>query len=150
MKRGHAGVTSVIDEIAIQRTLNRYSEGASRADWTQVMSTFTADATWEIPVLGAKLQNHAVIQKAMSDFVSQMAYFVQINSPAIITVNGDKATACSVIRECGKFADRDEALEILGRYNDDLLRTADGWKFTRRVFDAIGQHRFALLPGQPR
>jgi ketosteroid isomerase-like protein len=138
----------MIDEIAIQQTLNRYSEGASRADWQQVMSTFTADATWEIPALGARLQTHAVIRKTMADFVGQMAYFVQINSPAIIAVHGDRATACSVIRECGKFADRDEALEILGRYEDDLIRTAAGWQFSRRVFDAIGQHRFALLPGR--
>ncbi len=136
----------MIDEVAIQQTLNRYSEGASRADWKQVMSTFTTEATWEIPVLGARLQTHPVIQKTMSDFVSQMAYFVQVNSPAIIAVNGDRATARSIIRECGKYADRDEALEILGRYSDDLIRTAEGWKFTRRVFEAFGQHRFALLP----
>ena len=138
----------MIDEVAIQQTLNRYSEGCSRADWKQVMSTFTAEATWEIPFMGARLQTHAVIQKAMSDFVSQMAYFVQSNSPAIIAVNGNRATARSVIRECGKFADRDEALEILGRYDDDLIRTADGWKFTRRVFDGIAQQRFALLPSK--
>jgi hypothetical protein len=48
--------------------------------------------------------------------------------------------------ECGKFADRDEALEVFGRYSDELIRTAEGWRFTRRVFHAIGQHRFALLP----
>jgi hypothetical protein len=138
----------MIDEIAIQQTLNRYSEGASRADWKQVMATFTKDATWEIASLRARFQDHAVIQKAMSDFIGQMAYFVQVNSPAIIAVDGDKATARSIIRECGKFADRDEALEILGRYSDELIRTPEGWKFTRRVFEAIGQHRFRLLPRQ--
>jgi hypothetical protein len=138
----------MIDEIAIQQTLSRYSEGASRADWPQVMSTFTADAIWEVPALGARFQQHAVIQQAMAGFVGQMAYFVQINSPATIKVMGDRATAVSVIRECGKFADRDEALEILGRYEDELLRTPEGWKFTRRAFHPLGQHRFALLPGQ--
>ncbi len=138
----------MLDEVAIQQTLNRYSEGASRADWQQVMSTFTPDATWEIPALNARYQDHAVIQKVMSAFVGQMAYFVQINAPAIISVSGDKATARSIIRECGKFADRDEALEILGRYSDDLIRTAAGWKFTRRVFEPMGQHRFTLLPGR--
>jgi ketosteroid isomerase-like protein len=138
----------MIDEIAIQQTLNRYSEGASRADWKQVMATFTKDATWEISNLGARFQDHAVIQKVMSDFVGQMSYFVQVNSGAIIAVDGDNATARSVIRECGKYADRDEALEILGRYSDELTRTPDGWKFTRRVFEAFGQHRFKLLPGQ--
>ena len=55
----------MLDEIAIQQTLNRYSEGASRADWNQVMPTFLPDATWEIPALKARYQDHSVIQKVM-------------------------------------------------------------------------------------
>ena len=139
----------MLDEIAIQQTLNQYTEGASRADWDQVMATFTPDGIWEIPALKARYQDHAVIRKVMAAFVGQMAYFVQINAPAIIAVSGDKATARSVIRECGKFADRDEALEVLGRYEDELVRTSGGWKFTRRTFYAAGKHTFALLPSAP-
>jgi SnoaL-like domain len=52
----------MLDEIAIQQTLNRYSEGASRADWEQVFSTFTPDATWEIADVGARYQDHATIR----------------------------------------------------------------------------------------
>jgi hypothetical protein len=52
--------------------------------------------------------------------------------------------ARSVIRKCGKFADRDEALEVVGFYNDELVRTAEGWKFTRRAFKAAGMHTFPL------
>jgi ketosteroid isomerase-like protein len=133
------------DEIAIQQTISRYSEGASRTDWNQVLSTFTPDATWEIPSFGAVFREHAVIGKAMAGFIEQMAYFVQVNAPAQISVNGDRATARSMIRECGKFADRDEALEILGYYEDELARTSQGWQFTRRVFHVLAQHRFALL-----
>jgi SnoaL-like domain len=136
----------MLDEIAIQQILNRYSEGASRRDWEQVMSTFTPDGVWEIASLKARYQDHAAIQQVMAGFVEQMAYFVQINSPAIITITGDKATARSVIRECGKFADRDEALEVLGRYEDELIRTPQGWRFTRRSFYAAGRHTFALRP----
>ena len=136
----------MLDEIAIQQTLNRYSEGASRGDWQQLMSTFTPDGIWEIPAMKARYQDHAVIQQVMSAFVGQMAYFVQINSPAIIAVQGDQATARSIIRECGKFSDRDEALEVFGRYEDELVRTADGWRFSRRVFHPIGRHTFALKP----
>jgi|SRR5579862_1089900 len=136
----------MLDEFAIQQTLNTYSDGASRADWNQLLSTFTPECIWEIPALKARYQGHSVIQKVMSSFVEQMSYFVQINSPAIIAVEGDKATARSVIRECGKFCDRNEALEVLGRYEDELIRTAAGWKFTRRAFHAAGKHTFALLP----
>jgi ketosteroid isomerase-like protein len=136
----------MLDEIAIQQTLNRYSEGASRGDWQQLMSTFTPDGIWEIPAMNARYQDHAMIQQVMSAFVGQMAYFVQINAPAIIIVQGDQATARSIIRECGKFSDRDEALEVFGRYEDELVRTADGWKFSRRVFHPMGRHAFALKP----
>jgi ketosteroid isomerase-like protein len=135
------------DEVAIQQTLNSYTDGASRADWDQVMATFMSDGIWEIPASGARFQGHAAIRQAMAGFVMQMAYFVQINAPAIISVKGDKASARSVIRECGKFANRDEALEVLGFYSDELARTPEGWKFTRRSFRAGGFHNFALLPG---
>ena len=84
--------------------------------------------------------------EVMADFVAQMAYFVQVNSPAVITVQGDRASARSIIRECGKFADRDEALEILGCYDDELVRTDAGWRFARRVFRSYGKHTFALQP----
>ena len=132
---------------AIQQLLNRYSEGACRRDWAQVMATFAADAVWAVPSQGVELTGHAAIQPAMAGFVDQMDYFVQMNSAAVIEVDGDSASSRCVIRECGKFAGRDEALEVLGQYEDALVRTADGWKFTRRSFRSFGLHRFALLPG---
>ena len=46
-----------------------------------------------------------------------------------------------------KFRDRDEALEVLGYYEDDIVRTDEGWKFTRRRFTSFGLHRFPLPPG---
>lgn len=64
----------------------------------------------------------------------------------MIIVNGDTATARSVIRECGKYADADEMLEVLGTYSDELVRTHEGWKFTRRTFAVLGAHSLPLLP----
>ena len=86
----------MLDEIAIQQTINRYSEGASRSDWERMLSTFTPSASWEIPAFGAVFRQHAVIREAMVGFIAQMAYFVQINSPAIISINGEQATARSI------------------------------------------------------
>lgn len=135
------------EETAIQQVLNRYTDGCNRRDWDQVMATFTPDGLWEVPSQGARHEGHAAIRAAMSGFVQMMAYFVQTNSAAVIEVSGDQATARVTIRECGKFADRDEALEVLGYYEDDLVRTEEGWKFARRRFRSLGLHRFALLPG---
>jgi len=136
------------DEIAIQQVLNLYTEGAGRADWDQVLGTFAQGGVWEVPGVGA-FTGRAEIEPVMTAFVAQMAYFVQLNTPAVITVDGDTAKARCVIRECGKFKDRDEALEVLGFYSDDLIRTDHGWKFARRTWKLAGMQRFALLAGSP-
>jgi hypothetical protein len=134
------------DEFAIQETINRYSEGASRADWDQVLSTYLPNGVWEIPDLKAKFEGHKALREGLMHFAGPMDYIVQLNSPALIKLDGDKATARSVIRECGKFAGRDEALEVLGFYADELVRTVDGWKFKRRRFELRGMHSFPLSP----
>ena len=138
----------MMDEVAIQQVLNRYTDGCNRQDWPQVMDTFLADGVWAVPAQGIELTGHAAIQPAMAAFLMQMDYFYQLNTPAVIEVSGDTAIARSTIRECGKFKGRDEALEVLGLYSDELRRTESGWKFARRTFRSAGLHRFALLPGQ--
>lgn len=134
----------MIDEIAIQQTLNRYSEACSRTAWDEAAQTFTADGVWEIPVRDVKFEGRDAIRNGFAHFTAPMEYFVQINAPAVIQVDGDKATARSVIRECGKFKGRDEAMEVLGFYSDSLVRTKDGWRFARRVFEARGLQCFPL------
>jgi hypothetical protein len=134
------------DEFAIQETINRYSEAASRADWEQVLSTYLPEGVWEIPALNAKFEGRRALREGLMQFAGPMDYIVQLNAPALIRLHSDKATARSVIRECGKFAGRDEALEVLGFYADDLVRTPDGWKFRRRLFELRGMHSFPLSP----
>ncbi len=134
------------EEFSIQQTISRYAEGASRADWDQVLSTYMPDGIWEITSFGAKFAGRQAIQDALRQFSDPMDYIVQINGPALMQIKGDTATARSVIRESGKYAGRNEALEVLGFYADKLVRTSDGWKFTHRIFELRGMHSFALSP----
>ena len=134
------------DITAIQQTLNRYTEAASRRDWDVVKSCFTEDGIWETPA-GKIAGNQAAVDK-MAELVAVFDYIVQINAPGVISVTGDTATARSVVRECGKFVGKDVALEFLAHYNDQLVRTADGWKFAHRVWVTRGMHSFPLLPAE--
>jgi ketosteroid isomerase-like protein len=138
------------DDFSIQQTISRYAEGASRGDWVQVLSTYMPDGVWEISSFGAKFEGHQAIQDALRQFSDPMDYIVQINGPALMQIKGDTATARSVIRECGKYAGRNEGLEVLGFYADKLLRTPEGWKFTHRVFELRGMHNFPLSPPAPQ
>ena len=53
MTRGGGGEQrAMMDYILIQQTISTYSEAASRADWDEVLATFTPDGVWELPALG--------------------------------------------------------------------------------------------------
>ena len=134
------------EEFLVQRTINRYSEAASRANWDEVLSTYLPDGIWEVASLSLKFAGHDAVRKGLMQFAGPMDYIVQLNAPALITLDGNNATARSVIRECGKYAGRDVALEVLGFYADRLVRTSEGWKFAHRVFELRGMHTFPLLP----
>jgi ketosteroid isomerase-like protein len=138
----------MIDELAIQQVINRYSEAASRADWEHVLSTYAPEGVWEIPVLAAKFAGHEAIRQGLITISAPFDYIVQLNAPGVIKLEGDRATARSVMRECGKYSGKDEALEVLLIYDDSLVRTPDGWKFTRRTCEVSGMHTFPVLPAR--
>ena len=118
-----------------------YHEGASTADVDKLLATFLPDAVWEVPALDIRCRGHANIRAAMSALLAPIEYLVQINAPAIIAVDGDTASARSLIRECAKFRDRGALVDVVGQFDDDLERTPDGWRFARRTFTIIGMER---------
>ena len=135
------------DEAAIQRVINIYSQFASRGDWDRVLPLFLPEAVWEIPHLGMKLEGKQAIAATLTMFKGTMDYVLQLNSPALIEVDGDNARATSGIRESGKSAGKDEAFDYFGIYADTFTRTAEGWKFRTRTFEGIGSQTYTLLTG---
>ena len=132
------GDANAIDKIEIQETISLYHEAGSKADWDQIIATFLPDAVWEVPGMKIRCQGHAAIRDAMSAMLTSIDYLVQINAPAIIAVDGDNATARSLVRECAKYHGAAGLIDVVGQFNDELARTADGWRFARRTFTIMG------------
>jgi ketosteroid isomerase-like protein len=133
----------MIDEVEIQQLISLYHEGGSTADYDQVLATFLPDGIWEVPALDVRSQGHADIRAAISGLVASIEYLVQINAPAVIVVDGDTATARSLVHESAKFRNRPGLMNVVGQYRDELQRTADGWRFARRTFTILGRHMAA-------
>jgi len=134
------------DEFDIQKLISTYSQNGSLGNWDETVSTYLPDGVWEIPHLGLRFEGHDGIRGALTSFFAGMDYVVQMNSPALIEVNGDTAWARSLIREAGKTKGKDEGFEYFGTYVDDIVRTADGWKFRKRSFEGLGTSMTPLLP----
>ena len=129
------------DETAIQQLLNRYTQSANAYDHHGVASTFTDDGEWNLTSMDKIMKGRGDIVATASRVSEKFSLMVLINSPAAIEVDGDCATAISTVRESARLAETGAAIEILGRYEDRLVRTAAGWRFAERKFSMLSmQH----------
>lgn len=130
----------MLDKVDIQETISRYHEGGSTNDLDQIIETFLPDGIWEVPSLNIRAEGHAGIRETMAALVAPIEYLVQINAPAIIDVDGDTASARSLVRECAMLRDGGVYMDVVGQFNDQLARTSDGWRFAHRTFTVFGTH----------
>ncbi len=127
----------MLDEIAIQQTFNSYTEGVGRADWDQVMSTFIPDRIgkfrpWECITRVTRRFSQRWRLRG-SDGLFRSNQFARDHNR-----RGRQGYGALRHPQVRKYGNSDEALEVFGFYNDELVRTPEGWKFTRRTFKAAG------------
>jgi ketosteroid isomerase-like protein len=123
------------DQDAIWRLFMTYREHLDQRDFKAYASLFTDDAVW-IGNLG-KVVGPAEIEdmlaKTMEVWESDLQRTHHIVLNPVIDVDGDTANATSNWGYVTRSDSDAPVLLMLGRYIDQLRRTADGWKFSRRV-----------------
>jgi hypothetical protein len=75
--------------------------------------------------------------------------FVQTTQPGMIKLGGDTASGRAYICELIRFRDGRSELNY-AIYHDRYRRTADGWKFTERVYEVRYLDRSPLSGSAPR
>jgi hypothetical protein len=123
------------------------------AGWTTsgsgqgLASLFTEDGVWDgRPVISDVLQGHQAIAEHCEAFVrfnthtaegeerEHPSLSMHMTSNPRIDLDGDRAQATFIGFLTTADPDRDQAYWCGGRYVDDLVRTADGWRFSRVRF----------------
>ena len=134
----------MIDELEIQQTISLYHEGGQQGRLRPADRDLPA--RWHLGGPGLRDPAARATPRSVRRWPRVLApieYLVQINAPAIIAVDGDTASARSLVRECAKFRDRPGLMDVVGQFNDELQRTPDGWRFARRTFTILGTHTSA-------
>jgi ketosteroid isomerase-like protein len=132
----------MLDKIEIQDLISRYSDAITRRDWEAVTSAFSPEATWHVVGQPAFQFKGRDVGPGIRSLVEPSNYLVQMNTPALIEINGDEATARSTILEsgeyeAGKFQPFKARFDSFGTY-EDVLRKVDGrWRFASRRFTMI-------------
>ena len=121
MRLGVEAHTDTYDIVSIRSLLDRYSAAANRLD---------------------SIAGRDAIEAVFAQTMGMFDVMNPICSGGVIAIDGDHATGHWTITELSKRSNFDKLEIFLGNYDDDLIRTPDGWRFARRVLSRRLPSRF--------
>jgi ketosteroid isomerase-like protein len=137
---------SIEDRLSIGDLFVRYANALDAGDVETVVDCFTGDASLESPVIGV-IAGHPAIRAFAGRFAVQRAGGIQFrhmitNIAAEFAPAGNRAQATAYLLV---FITRDGKSRRLppGRYECDVVRDGDAWRFQRRV--VFHDHDYSLV-----
>jgi ketosteroid isomerase-like protein len=124
----------IADENQILKLANAYSHAVMRRDGVRAAAVYTEDgqltAFSRPPIVG-----RAALEAAFVATFSPLLFITQACVAQVIEVDGDRATASFSVNEFLRTKGQGDVLSCcLGVYEDRLVRTAQGWRFSHRRF----------------
>ena len=136
------------DKAQIQEVISLYSYSASVRDYETIATLFTPGATWETfgdPNFKFKCGPPNLLE-SLREVLEMSTVLTQMNSPAIINLDGDTATASCLINETGQMETAKLKFSMFGRYNDKLKKVNGDWLFASREFTIMQIHTGEISP----
>jgi 3-phenylpropionate/cinnamic acid dioxygenase small subunit len=130
----------------IAEVLVRYATGIDRRDWDLFRSCFASDCLAEYEGIGTWASADAITDFMVTAHAG-MGHTMHRISNMAIDVHGDgdggRAVARSYVDGILMAADGQSGFNPIGFYDDELVRTPDGWRIAHRTFTMV---TFRTLP----
>ncbi|MFV8318480.1 nuclear transport factor 2 family protein [Mycobacterium sp. 23] len=124
------------DRDDISDLLVRYATGIDRRDWSLFRTVFTEDCQLDYGEIGAWSGVDAV-----TDFMEKVhamaGHTLHRLTNQAIDVNGDNAVARTYVDALIMAADNKSGVNGIGFYDDEMVRTQQGWQIARRRFTPV-------------
>jgi 3-phenylpropionate/cinnamic acid dioxygenase small subunit len=124
------------DRQDISELLVRYATGIDRRDWPLFRTVFTDDCELDYGEIGT-WQGVDAVTEFMDKTHAMAGHTLHRLTNQVITVDGDNATARTYIDAVIMFGDNQAGVNAWGFYDDEVVRTADGWRIARRRFTQV-------------
>jgi ketosteroid isomerase-like protein len=135
----------IADRLAIADVIVRYATSVDRRDMARYATCFTDD----VVVTGFGDKEHRGLPDYMEYVTNALKRFgctQHLVGNHEISINGDKARMRTYVQATHELTNDAESLLILwGIYDDDLVRTADGWKINRHHLERLILRRVTAL-----
>jgi ketosteroid isomerase-like protein len=131
------GDDDLLEKLAIQELIYRYTDALNREDWDAFEATFAPEGTWEIGAPAPlRAEGAANVRAAISERVTPLELLNQIAMVPVVDVDGDTATARVVIEEWARLPDV-FSMRLRGIYYDELRKVDGQWRFTSRLMRTV-------------
>ncbi|MFV8048467.1 nuclear transport factor 2 family protein [Mycobacterium sp. 48b] len=124
------------DHLGIVDVLVRYATGIDRRDWPLFRMVFTDDCVLDYGEIG-KWNGVDAVTEFMDQSHAMAGHTMHRLSNYAIAVDGDTATARTYIDGLIMAQDNNSGVNAVGFYDDELVRTAGGWRIARRRFTPV-------------
>jgi 3-phenylpropionate/cinnamic acid dioxygenase small subunit len=122
------------DRSQIAEVLIRYATGIDFKDWALFRTCWTDEVDIDYGDLG-KFTDADAFTTLMTQLHDGMGQTYHRISNLVIDVDGDRATARSYVHALLMAIPGDSAswVDALGHYDDELVRTPEGWQICKRT-----------------
>ena len=141
------------DRVAIQDLIARYAVIVDSRDFDALDAVFIPEARIDFTAFGGPVGSPAEIKTFLRDSLGIFRRTQHLMGLPVIDVDGDHATARTPCTNPMVLADADGADKVwlIGLwYDDELVRTADGWRFAsrrqERCYSVVGLQDTPLGP----
>jgi ketosteroid isomerase-like protein len=140
---------AIADRVEIEALRGEYTDAVMMRDYDRAASLFTPDGALRMPNVPAELEGREQIRAWGERVPALVDYLVQTTHPGSIQLDGDIASGRAYLQELGRLRDGTSELNY-AIYHDRYQRTADGWKFTERVYEVRYHDTTPLAGSAPR
>lgn len=123
------------DVMEIQNLLATYAFALDEKDFDALDALFTPDATFDYTATGGAVGDWKVIKPWLVAALARFPVTQHLNGLPRIRVDGDRATCATMLFNPMKLTHegKDIIFFVGATYRDDLVRTPEGWRISRRV-----------------
>lgn len=123
-----------VDKAQIAEVLVRCATGIDTKDWPLFRACWTDEVDVDYGDLGTYTDADAYAALVEQIHGGMGPTYHRLSNIAV-DVDGDRASARSYVHAVlqGAPGDDNSWIEALGHYDDELVRTADGWRLTKRT-----------------
>lgn len=124
------------DRQDVTDVLVRYATGIDRRDWPLFRTVFTADCALDYGEIGA-WSGVDEVTAFMEQIHAKAGHTMHRLSNHAVTVDGDAARASTYVDVLIFAPDNNSGVNAVGFYDDELVRTAEGWRIARRRLTTV-------------